>query len=230
MHSNINEEKLKFYRNIPKIYNGINGYHYKSEQDLYDDGWRDLITPEITESEKLGQLIYDESEDVVTYEVLNKTSGEIQSEKLSHFNLRKNAALQKLTKQDVIEKAQTFEDRNKQAEFAEIYPMWGDLEDGSLVKAGNLINFIHENGEIKLYEVMADIWKQENHAPDVNPNSFDEFRHFEGYQIWRQPFAHNPYMKGDIVWFPNGRDSLYKSVVDTNVYAPDVVSENWELL
>src|SRR5690606_4306082 len=122
----------------------------------------------------------------------------------------------------------TFDDRNKQAEFAEVYPMWSEIEDGSLVKAGTLINFLHENGEIKLYEVMADVWKQENHAPDVNPNSFDEFKHFEGYQVWRQPFAHNPYMIGDIVWFPNGGDSLYKSVVDANVYAPDVAPQNWE--
>src|SRR5690606_36198804 len=97
--------------------------------------------------------------------------------------------------------------------------------NGSLITAGMLINFIHENGEIKLYEVMADVWKQENHAPDVNPNSFNEFKHFEGYQVWRQPFGHNPYMIGDIVWF---EDELYISVVDNNAHSPTAAPQNWE--
>lgn len=228
MQANINEE-LKIYSEIPKFWNGINGYHYKSEQEHYNDGWRSVITPEISETEKLGQLIYDETEDVVTYEVLNKTAEEIQTENLNKFNSRKSIAVEKLISAEVIETAQTFEDRNKQAEFAEVYPMWDDFEDGSLITAGTLINFQHENGEIKLYEVMADVWKQENSAPDVNPNSFDEFKHYEGYQVWRQPHAHNPYMEGDIVWFPNGGDSLYISLVDTNVYSPDVAPQNWEL-
>lgn len=227
MHSNINET-LKIYGEIPKSWNGINGYHYKSEQEHYSDGWRDVITPEIAEAEKLGQLVYDEVEDVVTYEIWDKTPEEIATENLNKFNSRKSIAVEKLISAEAIATAQTFEDKNKQAEFAEVYPLWSEIEDGSLVTAGTLINFLHANGEIKLYEVMADVWKQENHAPDVNPNSFEEFEHFEGYQVWRQPFAHNPYMEGDIVWFPDGGDSLYRSIVDTNVYAPDVVPQNWE--
>lgn len=48
----------------------------------------------------------------------------------------------------------------------------------------------------------------------------------EGYPIWKQPTgAHDAYNIGDIVEY-NGK--LYKSLIDGNVYSPDVYPAGWE--
>lgn len=47
-----------------------------------------------------------------------------------------------------------------------------------------------------------------------------------GYQIWKQPTgAHDAYNTGDIVEY---KGTLYKSLIDGNVYAPDVYPAGWE--
>lgn len=222
MHSNINEE-LKIYADIPRFWNGINGYQYKSEQYLYDDGWRSVVIPEIAESEKLGQLIYDEVADVVTYEVLDKTPEEIAAEKLNHFNSRKSIALQELTEQNVIEIAQTFEDRNKQAEFAEVYPMWEPT--GEEIEIGTKLNGYDDNGNIVLYKSNQAITATPQFEPRLAVYAFDKLIYRDGFQVWQQPQAHNLYQIGDIVWF---EDELYVSIVDNNAHSPDAAPQNWE--
>ena len=47
-----------------------------------------------------------------------------------------------------------------------------------------------------------------------------------GYQIWKQPTgAHDAYNIGDIVEY---KGTLYKSLINGNVYAPDVYPAGWE--
>lgn len=49
----------------------------------------------------------------------------------------------------------------------------------------------------------------------------------DGYNTWAQPTgAHDAYNTGDIVEY---KGVLYKSLVDGNVYAPDVYPAGWEL-
>ena len=42
------------------------------------------------------------------------------------------------------------------------------------------------------------------------------------YPVWEQPDSTNPYMKDDIVWYPTANSTLYQSLVDNNVWAPNV--------
>lgn len=47
-----------------------------------------------------------------------------------------------------------------------------------------------------------------------------------GYNVWQQPTgAHDAYNTGDIVEY---KGTLYKSLIDGNVYAPDVYPAGWE--
>lgn len=46
---------------------------------------------------------------------------------------------------------------------------------------------------------------------------------------WRQPTgAHDAYMKGDIMIYTDGK--IYKSLIDNNVWSPDVYPDGWELV
>lgn len=46
---------------------------------------------------------------------------------------------------------------------------------------------------------------------------------------WRQPTgAHDAYMKGDTMIYTDGK--TYKSLIDNNVWSPDVYPDGWELV
>lgn len=45
--------------------------------------------------------------------------------------------------------------------------------------------------------------------------------------VWEQPESTNPYMKGDKVHFPTKDDPVYVSIIDNNVWPPNVYG--WEL-
>lgn len=52
----------------------------------------------------------------------------------------------------------------------------------------------------------------------------------DGYLVWTQPTgAHNAYNTGDIVHYPTADDSLYKSLIDGNVWSPDAYPQGWEI-
>jgi len=40
--------------------------------------------------------------------------------------------------------------------------------------------------------------------------------------VWVQPDSTNPYMKGDQAHYPTIDDPIYESVIDNNVWAPDI--------
>ena len=81
MKSNIKESPLKVYRQIPSDWK-INQVRYNELDSTihYKDGWRDYQNPVIESTQKVGELIYDEVNDIVTKEVIEKTQEEIDNE------------------------------------------------------------------------------------------------------------------------------------------------------
>jgi len=77
MKANIND--LKVVRWIPKFYNSTDAYHLRTEVHN-KDGWRDVVKPGITSTQRLGDLYYDEDNDVVTYVIIDKSELEIEEE------------------------------------------------------------------------------------------------------------------------------------------------------
>ena len=52
-----------------------------------------------------------------------------------------------------------------------------------------------------------------------------------GYDVWQRPTgAHDAYGKGDRVLWPDASGSVYESVIDGNVWAPDEYPEGWEVV
>lgn len=111
-------------------------------------------------------------------------------------------------------------------EIATVYPKW---ESGKVYNKDELVTY-GENavGDPQLYRVVAYHTSQADWTPDVASSLFTAIGlNSSGYPIWSQPTgAHDAYNKGDVVDY-NG--TLYKSLVDGNVYSPDEYPSGWEV-
>ena len=63
---------------------------------------------------------------------------------------------------------------------------------------------------------------------DLQPNSRTQVAAPGEIPVWRQPTgAQDAYMIGDKVHYPGSEDPVYVSIIDNNVWAPDVAG--WDL-
>ena len=116
-------------------------------------------------------------------------------------------------------------DDEKAMEVATIYDPW---KVGKAYAVGEFFTYgVNGVGDPQLYKVAQAHVSQENWTPDANPALYvaiglDE----QGYPVWSQPTgAHDAYNTGDIVDY-NG--TLYKSLIDGNVYSPEEYQDGWE--
>lgn len=77
MKANLNTES-KTYESIPNFWNNTFGYDKLIHEIHYNDGWRDVVIPEKTEHQGLGDLYFDEENDVFTYHIIDFTQEEIE--------------------------------------------------------------------------------------------------------------------------------------------------------
>lgn len=115
---------------------------------------------------------------------------------------------------------------DKQAlEIASVYPRW---EVGKAYSVGDIISYGENSlGDPQLYKVVQAHTSQADWTPDATASLYDAFGLDEGgYPVWSQPTgAHDAYNTGDIV---NYNGTLYKSVIDGNVWSPDAYPQGWE--
>lgn len=108
-------------------------------------------------------------------------------------------------------------------EVAEIYPPW---TIGKAYKVDDLVGYgTNGVGDTQLYRCLQAHTSQEDWTPDTATSLWKTVGiDPSGYPEWSQPVGTiDAYMMGDIVSY-NG--SLYISIVDNNVWAPDVYG--WE--
>ena len=84
-------------------------------------------------------------------------------------------------------------------------------------------------GDPQLYKVVQAHTSQADWTPDKTPALYVAIGLDDsGYPVWSQPTgAHDAYNKGDIV---NYNDTLYKSLIDGNIYSPDVYPAGWTVV
>lgn len=110
-------------------------------------------------------------------------------------------------------------------EVAAIYPEW---EAGRSYAVGDILRHgVNSVGDPQLYKVVQAHTSQADWTPEATPALYDAFGLDEsGYPLWSQPTgAHDAYNAGDIVDY-NG--TLYKSLIDGNVWNPEVYPQGWE--
>ena len=111
-------------------------------------------------------------------------------------------------------------------EVAVMYPEWAA---GRSYAAGDILRHgTNSVGDPQLYKVVQAHTSQADWLPEATPALYDPFGLDEsGYPLWSQPAgAHDAYNQGDIVDY-NG--TLYKSLVDGNVWTPGAYPQGWEV-
>ena len=82
--------------------------------------------------------------------------------------------------------------------------------------------------EDKLYRVVQAHTSQADWTPDITPALFTEVAPPGEIPVWKQPTgAQDAYMLGDKVWYPEKNTTVYRSLIDNNVWSPEV-SGLWE--
>lgn len=111
-------------------------------------------------------------------------------------------------------------------EIATVYPKW---ESGKAYKVGEYFTYGENNvGDPQLYKVAQAHTSQEDWIPNGTPALYTAIGlNKNGYTVWSKPSgAHDAYNIGDIVDY-NG--TLYKSLIDGNIYSPDENPSGWEV-
>ena len=122
--------------------------------------------------------------------------------------------------------AATLYDKEETAvEIASLYPVWAADKQ---YKANDIVQYgTNSVGDPQLYLVLQAHKSQADWLPDATASLYKKMGISEsGYPIWTQPLcAVDAYNLGDIVSY-NGK--LYKSIINANVWAPDVYPAGWE--
>ena len=111
-------------------------------------------------------------------------------------------------------------------EVATVYPAWAA---GTAYKVGDIVSYgTNTLGDPQLYKIVQAHTSQADWLPDATPALYEAFGlNAEGYPLWAQPSgAHDAYNAGDIVDY---QGTLYRSLIDGNVWAPDVYPAGWEV-
>ena len=108
-----------------------------------------------------------------------------------------------------------------------LYRPW---ETGKTYSVGDYLTYgVNGVGDPQLYKVVQAHTSQSDWTPDATPALYDAIGlDGSGYPVWAQPTgAHDAYNTGDIV---NYNGTLYQSLIDGNVYSPDVYPAGWEVV
>ena len=102
---------------------------------------------------------------------------------------------------------------------AELFPRL--KQDGSLVSAGTRINW---NGKVK--RAAADLWDRTENNPDNAPTLWEDLAYRDGIRIIPETItAGLAFAKDELGWWG---DTLYKSLLDANVWTPEQNASGWE--
>lgn len=102
---------------------------------------------------------------------------------------------------------------------AELFPRL--KQDGSLVSAGTRINWY---GKVK--RAAVDLWDRTENNPGNAPTLWEDLAYRDGIRIIPGTItAGLAFAKGELGWWG---DTLYKSLLDANVWTPEQNASGWE--
>ena len=117
-------------------------------------------------------------------------------------------------------------DDEKAMEVATVFDPW---VSGKAYAVGDFLTYgANSVGDPQLYKVVQAHTSQADWLPDATPALYvaiglDE----EGFPVWAAPTgAHAAYNTGDVV---NYNGTLYRSLIDGNVYSPEAYPAGWEV-
>ena len=106
-------------------------------------------------------------------------------------------------------------------EAVELFPNWSG--DGIQYEMGVRVRY-----DGVLYRCEQSHKSQSDWTPDITKNLWTPVAEPGEIPVWVQPTgAQDAYRLNDKVYYPNKGDNIYISIIDYNIYAPDVAG--WEL-
>ena len=122
---------------------------------------------------------------------------------------------------EIIEKASVNLSDEDALSAVELFPAW---EVGKSYSQNDRILY---NG--KLYKVVQSHTSQADWTPDATPALFTEVAKPGEIPVWKQPTgAQDAYNTGDKVHYPTADSTVYESLIDGNVWAPDAYPQGWK--
>ena len=117
--------------------------------------------------------------------------------------------------------AETLDDEQA-IEYVDLFPTYNS--NGHIYNVGDRFR-----DEGILYKVLQSHTSQVSWKPNETPSLYAVVlpgQDGTDIGVWTQPDSTNPYMKGDQVYYPTINDSIYESIIDNNIWAPDIYG--WE--
>lgn len=94
--------------------------------------------------------------------------------------------------------------------------------NGELIRVGTRIN---HRGTIK--RAAVDLWDTAENGPDNAPTLWEDIAYKDGYRIIPETITvGTAFALGECGWW---KDTLYKSLLDTNVWNPEQNPSGWEV-
>lgn len=108
-----------------------------------------------------------------------------------------------------------------------VYNAWDG--ESHAYKTGEILSFgVNGVGDPQLYQVLQSHTSQPDWTPDTAVSLFKTIGISAGHPVWSQPVgAVDAYNTGDIVWFPEADTTLYRSIIDGNVWSPTAYPQGW---
>lgn len=120
----------------------------------------------------------------------------------------------------IVQAAASLDDETA-SNAAELFPAL--KQDGSLIKTGTRFNW---HGTIK--RAAVDLWDTAENTPDNAPTLWEDIAYREGYRIIPETItAGTAFAKDECGWWG---DTLYRSLIDANVYTPEQYAAGWEVV
>lgn len=114
----------------------------------------------------------------------------------------------------------------KAMEVATVFDAW---EVNKSYTTGEFFTYgVNGVGDPQLYKVVQDHTSQADWLPNITASLYTAVGLDDaGYPVWSQPTgAHDAYNIGDVVDY-NG--TLYQSLIDGNIYSPEVYPNGWTI-
>lgn len=126
----------------------------------------------------------------------------------------------RLLRKNIIVSSATLEDKVA----SETPELFGRLnENGELIKVGTRINW---NGVLKRASV--DLYDTLENNPNNAPTLWEDIEYKDGIRIVPQTITvGTAFSKDELGWW---KDTLYKSLLDNNVWTPEQNSSGWEIV
>ena len=122
---------------------------------------------------------------------------------------------------EMIEKASASLPDADAIEAVGLFPLWAV---GVAYSVGERVQY-----DGKLYKVVQAHTSQADWTPDKTPALFTEVAKPGETPVWKQPTgAQDAYNTGDKVHYPTADSTVYESLIDGNVWAPDAYPQGWK--